>query len=290
MKAKYIKTQLKNLISISKIVTIPYFEFDESFVFDGESHDFWELVYIDRGRVRVKGGDRDIILGAGEVIMHKPNEFHAIRAYESEPSFFVISFVSPSPRMEYLEGYTARLDEVEKQFITSIIREAESTFIIPKNDTALCGLTKREEAIIGGEQLIKTYLEQLLIFMIRGLERGGELFPSRRGMDGIITAEVKRYLKESLDRPFRISELCADIGYSKSYLSKIFHEQSGHAIAAYATMAKVTRAKELIRGGTHNFSEISDLLAFDNPQYFSRVFKRATGMTPSEFRQSLRLN
>ena len=50
---------------------------------------------------------------------------------------------------------------------------------------------------------------------------------------------------------------------------------------------RINRAKELIREGVMNFSEISDMLDFDNPQYFSRVFKRETGMTPSEFKHSL---
>lgn len=288
MKVKYTKTQLKNLISVSKIVTIHYFEFDKSFVFSGESHDFWELVYIDKGRVLVRGGDEELTLGQGEVILHRPNEFHAIRALDSEPSFFVISFVSTSPAMHYLEGYNAKLDELQKQFISSIITEARATFVIPQNDTTLRGLTKKENAVIGGEQLIKTYLEQLLIFIIRGLASGGEeLFPSRDKVDSLIASSVKRYLRENCERPFRISELCSEIGYSKSYLCRIFREQTGSTIAAYGMALRIKRAKELIAEGRLNFSEISDRLTFDNPQYFSRAFKRNTGMTPTEFLNSI---
>lgn len=63
--------------------------------------------------------------------------------------------------------------------------------------------------------------------------------------------------------------------------------QTGETLAAYAVKARVARARRLIREGDLNFAEISDRLGFDNPQYFSRVFKRVMGMTPSEFRRSL---
>ena len=51
MKAVYFKTQPQNIFNVTKIVTIHYFEFDKSFVFKGEKHDLWELVYVDKGRV-----------------------------------------------------------------------------------------------------------------------------------------------------------------------------------------------------------------------------------------------
>ena len=50
---------------------------------------------------------------------------------------------------------------------------------------------------------------------------------------------------------------------------------------------KIKKAKNLIREGNLNFTEISDTLSFDNPQYFSRVFRRVTGMSPTEFKNSL---
>ena len=71
---------------------IPYYEFDKNFTFEGETHNFWEMVYIDKGKVLIKSESKEMILSQGEIIFHKPNEFHAIRAYESEPNFFVISF------------------------------------------------------------------------------------------------------------------------------------------------------------------------------------------------------
>ncbi len=289
MKATYVKTSLSSLVNISKIVTIHYYEFDKNFIFEGESHDFWEMVYVDFGKVKVKYGDKECELSQGDVIFHAPNEFHSIRAHESSPNFFVISFVSGSVAMDSLIGYRTSLDKTLKPFISSIIKEAESSFVIPKNDINLKKLKKKENAALGGEQLIKNYLEELIIHLMRGIAgcAGSSLFPSKESMENHLVTSVKSFIKERVYEKPRLSDICCSLGYSKSYLSKLFREQTGESIAGYAVKNKVKRAKELIREGNMNFSEISEKLAFDNPQYFSRVFKRETGMTPSEFMRSL---
>ena len=289
MKATYVKTQLQNVINISKIVTVHYYEFDKNFVFDGESHNFWEMVYIDKGRVQVRRDEATLVLSQGEILFHAPNEFHSIRALDSAPNFFVVSFVCHSPLMVYLEKYHTVLNKTLYGFISSVIREAESTYIMPKNNPALKKLVHLENAPIGGEQLIKTYLEQFMILLIRNIVKKDDssVFPSKESMETHLVSSAKRLLTEKAAEPFRVNDLCAALGYSKSYLSKLFREQTGETIAHYAVKQKIKLAKQLIREGTYTFTQISDRLSFDNPQYFSRVFKRITGMTPTEFKLSL---
>ena len=291
MKAVYVKTQLKSVINISRIVTIHYYEFDRNFVFEGESHDFWEMVYVDRGCVKILRDGEEITLSQGEIVFHRPNEFHAIRAHESSPNFFVVSFVSDAGAMRYFERYHTTLDKTLTPFISAVIDEAESTYEIPKNDPHLRKLVKRTDAPIGGEQLIKTYLEQLLVLLIRNItkEEKTALFPSKQSMENHLVVAIKQLAEEKCEESFRVGDLCASLGYSESYLSKLFRVQTGDTIAAYAVKVKIRRAKRLIREGLFNFSEISDRLHFDNPQYFSRVFKRVTGMTPTEFKSTLTL-
>lgn len=289
MKATYVKTSLKSIVNITKIVTIHYYEFDSKFVFEGESHDFWEMVYVDGGRVKVKSGEDECELSQGDVIFHAPNEFHSIRALDSSPNFFVISFVCPSPSMDCFVGYRTTLDKNLKPFISSIIKEAENSFVIPTNDTKLRKLTKKENAALGGEQLIKNYLEELLILLMRSIAKCGTatLFPTKESMENHLVKAVKVFIEEKIYENPRLSDICRALGYSKSYLSKLFREQTGESIASFAIKNKIKKAKQLIREGNMNFSEISDKLAFDNPQYFSRVFKREAGVTPSEFMRSL---
>ena len=291
MKPTYVKTKLNTVINISKIVTIHYYEFDRNFVYQGEKHDFWEMVYVDKGNVEIMRDEERIVLKQGEIVFHKPNEFHAIRAADSSPNFFVVSFVCDSPAMVYFEKYHTMLDKTLKGFISSIIKESDCTYVIPKNDTQLKKLTKKENALIGGEQLIKTYLEQLLIFLIRGITGRDVLgiFPTKESMESHIVVDIKKYISSNLEDSIRVCDICRRFGYSKSYISKIFREQTGETLSFYGIRKRIECARMLIREGNLNFAQISAKLNFDNPQYFSRVFKRVTGMTPSEFKRSLNI-
>lgn len=291
MKQKFVKTPLTTVINITKIISIHYFEFDKNFNFEGESHDFWEIVYIDKGKVEIKCDEETKILSQGEVIFHRPNEFHSIKAYDSSPNFFVITFDCNSLAMSFFEKKHIALGKSLKPFIESIIKEAESAYNIPPNQTAFEKLVKKDTALIGSEQLIKTYLEQLLIMLIR-LDTQKEstvFFPSKESLQHHLVQAIKDYVDENIEKNIMISDICRHIGYSKSYLSKVFHEQSGQTMTNYIIKRKISRAKVMIREGLYNFTEISEKLNFDTPQYFSRIFKKITNMTPSEFKKSLEI-
>ena len=147
----------------------------------------------------------------------------------------------------------------------------------------------KNNAPIGGEQLVKTYLEQLFILLLRDLSETTEteIFPSKENLENHIVNSVKKYISENIRNTIKLSDICNNVGYGKSYLCKVFKFYTGMSICLYANNKKIEYSKTLIREGNMNFAEISDYLLFDNPQYFSRVFKRITGITPSEFKLSL---
>ena len=291
MKTSYIKTKLQSLISISKIVVMHYYEFDSNFFFKGEKHDFWEMIYVDKGRVEIESGDEKIELNQGEIAFHSPNEFHSVKAKNSSPNFFVFSFECNSLAMEHFKKYHSRLNKKLKPYIASIIKESERTFVIPKNDVSLKRLVKKQDSVIGGEQMIKTLLEQLFILLIREMieRKDSSIFSSKESMENHLSESIEEYVLEKLHSSVRISDICEVFGYSKTYLCKIFKEQTGYTLIEYVNKEKINRAKDMIRLHNMNFAEISFSLSFDNPQYFTRVFKRVTGMTPTEFKSSLRI-
>ena len=290
MRPIYIKTKPESIVNVTRIITVHYYEFDKSFVFGGESHDFWEMVYVDKGRILVKSGEEEVALGQGEIIFHAPDEFHSVKALDSSPNFFVISFECDSAVMQSFVKLRATLSRELRPFISSIISEAERTYVIPKNDTELCGLVKKESAALGGEQLVKTYLEQLLIMLLRSVsvETSASLFPSKESLENHIVKSVKEYIEEHAHEVLRLEDICTKFGYGKTYLCRLFREQTGNSIGKYAIERKIHLAKAMIRERELNFSEIAEALAFDNQQYFARVFKRTTGMSPTEFKNSLR--
>ena len=286
MEKGYIKTRPKTVVDITKIVTIHYYEVGKDFVFDGEYHDFWEMVYVDKGNVAITRDGEEIVLAQGEVIFHRPNEFHTIRAFESAPNFFVISFVSSSLSMKYFERFCSTLKKMHKSLLTSIIKEAEESYHIPKNDPDLRKLRRRKDAPLGSEQLIKSYLEQLLIYLLRSKEEAENtvILPPLSEEKPLVSA-LKDYIHTRREENIKIDEICRAFGYSKSFLSHLFREHTGSSLAAFSIAQKMERAKELLRDDSFNITQISAKLSFENPQYFARVFKRECGMTPTEWKQ-----
>ena len=289
MERGYIKTRPKTVVDITKIVTIHYYEVGKDFVFDGEQHDFWEMVYVDKGSVAISRDGEEVILSQGEVIFHCPNEFHTIRAYESAPNFFVISFVSSSLSMKYFERFCSTLKKTHKSLLTSIINEAEESYHIPKNDPALRKLRRRKDAPLGSEQLIKSYLEQLLIYLLRSKEalENAAILPPLVEEKPLVSA-LKNYISTRCEESIKVDEICRAFGYSKSFLSHLFREHTGNSLAAFATAKKMERAKELLRDDSLNITQISTRLSFETPQYFARAFKRECGMTPTEWKKLAR--
>lgn len=137
--------------------------------------------------------------------------------------------------------------------------------------------------------MIKLYIEQLLISLLRSgkeVENSGILFADE-AVTGERVKDIIRYISNAIFGKFSVEKMCVHFGYSKAYLSKIFKEETGRTILEYYTDMKISEARRMIREKKYNFAQISDLLCFDNPRYFSRVFKRVTGLTPQEYKKSV---
>ncbi|MBE7063130.1 MAG: AraC family transcriptional regulator [Clostridia bacterium] len=288
----YIKHKLANVLHISKIVTMHYFEFDKNFHFAGEVHDFWEMVYVDSGNVLITAAKKNYVLKQGEVLFHKPNEFHTISSDQKAPSnVFIISFVSTSKSMAFFRNKKTVLPESLRPFIQTLIQEGERTFDLPFNTPSLRKLSLRESAPFGGQQIIRQTLEQLLILLIRtGTEQDRDpgVFPSKESMEHHLVSSIIRLLDENVYGRITVSDICNCLHYSRTYISRIFNQSCGCTIIEYYTRLKIKEAKKRIRENRYTFTEISEMLRFDNPHYFSRVFKKTTNMTPRDYQHSVK--
>lgn len=289
MKLNYIKHKVTNLLSITKIVTIHYYEFDKNYCYDGESHNFWEMVYVDAGNVKINANNKEFLLKQGEIIFHKPNEFHTLETdKETASNVFVISFVCSSEAMSFFKGKTMTVPSKLKTYISSIIEEYSQTF--NSMATEDIKLELKENPPIGGQQMIKTYLEQFLIMLIRSEKDNHNLrvFPSKESMENHIVSQVIQIIEENTYNKITVAQICNKLNYSRTYLSKIFKTTSGYTILEYILINKIREAKKLIREERYNFNQISELLAFDNPHYFSTVFKKIANMSPTDYKNSVK--
>ena len=86
---EYRPLSLRRVLEIRELYSVHYFEYAGSYAFPGERHDFWELLYVDKGAVSVTAGERAVQLSQGQVIFHAPGEFHALSAVGVAPDLVV---------------------------------------------------------------------------------------------------------------------------------------------------------------------------------------------------------
>lgn len=286
--------ELREYIRISKIVTIHYFEYMSDFSYPGESHDFWEFLCVDKGEVDVTAGDTPYTLKKGQIIFHKPNEFHKVSANgRIAPNLVVISFECDSPCMDFFEDLLTEIGETERNLLAQIIYEARHCIKTPLDDPYTTGMTRVSDPPFASEQLIKLYLEQMLIHIVRQRQSGRMSAPAIKSVkqknDSLIYNRINTYLEEHIREHLSIDEICKANLIGRSQLQKLFREQNQCGVIDYFSRMKIELAKQLIRENHHNFTQISDFLGYTSIHYFSRQFKKITGMTPSEYASSIKL-
>ena len=104
-----------------------------------------------------------------------------------------------------------------------------------------------------------------------------------------ILENVKKFLAENVSQKLKFSEVCEFSKTSGTTLKTIFAKGMGVGVIEYFTTLKIERAKQYIREESLNFTQISRELGYDSVHYFSRQFKQKTGMTPTEYANSVQL-
>lgn len=288
----YKSITLQPELTISNLYTIHYFEYSTDFVFEGETHDFWEIVFVDSGAVEVTAGNRIHLLEKGDMIFHKPNEFHSLRSDgKRAPNLIVISFDCNDPCMEFFEEKILTANGLETFFLSTIISEARNAFQTPLNDPFADQLQRRATVPFGSERIIKASLETLLILLYRRHAEGTNVttpHPQARDNKEQVLDQVRVYLSSHVNQRLTVADICRDNMISKSLLQNVFHQYMGCGVIEYFNKLKIEAAKQLIREGHYNFSQVAEMLNYSSYQYFSLQFKKHTRMSPSEYQSSTR--
>lgn len=290
----YQSITLQEDISINEIVSIHYFEYMNDFQFAGESHDFWEFLCVDKGEVNIQAGDQLLSLSKGDIIFHEPNEFHnVITNGVCAPNLVVMTFCCNSPCMDFFRNKQLTITEAERTLIAKIIAEAKHCIASPLNNPYTQKLELLSNPQFGSQQLIKIYLEELLIHMIRteNLKRSESLpiKSIKQKNDTQAYERITTYLEEHIREHLTLESICRDNLISRSQVQKLFREHDNCGVIDYFSKLKIILAKKLIREHHHNFTQIAEFLGYTSIHYFSRQFKKITGMTSSEYASSIKI-
>ena len=285
---EYIGIRFKSEINVSKLFSVHYFEYPVNFSYAGEKHDFWEMVYADKGDIQVSRDNNSYTLKQGEIIFHKPNEWHTISAFsDSAPNVAIVAFECKSEAMAFFEDKILAVGQEQKAIISKIISEYTGGFSTPLDNPYTKNLTRKKVQRFGAEQLIKQYISELLISFLRRNTAPIQKSAINMNRDNLMFEMIENYMLDRIYESISIEDLVKFSGSNKTTLTTLFKDCSGLAPIEYFLAMKIDLAKQYLREDNHNISQIAEILGYSSIHYFSRQFKKISGMTPSEYALSI---
>lgn len=268
-------TTLSSIIRINAIYSTCYYKYSEKFIFNGERHDFWELVYVDKGSVLIQSEEDEFALSQLQYFLHAPNEFHAIRSNSQLSNVIIISFDSTSPVLLKLVKTVFNTTHTQKELLSNVLSCAQSLL------SPLSSMPKEVAAY--KKQLVKNYLE---LFFAHCFINETDKFVKKVNSDNMLIKSIVDYVEKNIGNKIEYRNLANHTGYSVSYICKVFKKHMKKTVLEYIIEQRIEKAQMLISQNKYKMKEISEMLGFDTVQYFSSQFKKHTSMTPSQYEQS----
>lgn len=142
-----------------------------------------------------------------------------------------------------------------------------------------------------GRKHAKTIARGLLAAHLVGILNIMETDSGTRRDEPYKITQVKQLMVARLsDSDLGVRKLAEWIQCSPDYLSDLFHKWTGHTLASTINRYRLSQAQYLLRNSSKNIKEIAGATGFADPDYFGRLFRRATGQTPATYRRKMSAN
>ncbi len=262
----------------------------------------YEIYYVVEGEIEVITEDNSILLNAGDLHVMRPLKWHqrlakssVIKYYNIHFDFFLFDGVNDfSTYDEYVLPIRKHEKKVEPNISLSNRPIFEPIGInLPFKITVQNGakylllLSKLLEHFknqkLENELLLKADMLTLFAYL---MQENSQITSSKNVKNNSIT-QFTQVLSGAYNEKIYIGELAEQSGLSPAQMRKIFHKVNGVSPREYLISKRINEAKYFLEEGKLSVSEIAEKVGYENVNYFSRIFKKKTGMSPTEYRSSL---
>lgn len=238
--------------------------------YPGEYHDFPEIVYVMEGEVQVTENERIYNMKQGDWILHDAMEFHSIRSTNlTRPRVLIISFYTPGILPDNLMNGVFTLSAEERETYEALFRRIYE--IYPQKD-----------APAYSRQLLALDLSAFLIRLSDKQTREQKLSTTKNSSDyrRIVEAMQRRVYNN-----VTLTDLSKECHISVSYMKSLFNKNLGITPKLYYIKLRRAEALHLLNRGMA-INEVSEIMNFSSPNYFSLFMKKYLGMSVSEYLKS----
>lgn len=234
----------------------------------------WQLLYVASGKAHFYIKGQEVIVTAGNMVLYQlKQEMHYEYFGKDKPEVYWVHFTGGQVR-SILKRHDVPMD---------------NNVFYAGNSPTYGHLFKEmilelQTCRVGYETLLSMYLEQIFVLVQRSrLDKSPVVSSHLQEEMGI----ARRYFQEHYNEDINIEEYALSRNMSVSYFLKKFKEVTTKSPMQYILGIRISNAVSLLESTDYNVTEISAIIGYDNPLYFSRIFKKQKGVSPSDYRKQL---
>jgi AraC-like DNA-binding protein len=251
-------------------------------------HEFFELVFIDRGIALHSYEGKTEILTTGDIFLILPGETHS---YISTNNTALYNCLFTTEALHGLENDIRGIAELER-----LLNPAKKG----RMERAHAGVPERQEIVLKLGQMIwermnrsagwqlksKALLADLLVMYAR-LAKNKKQSDSETGASFRQIMRCVTFIENNFARELTVEEIARESGFSVSYLSRQFKALLGASPSEYVRNFRIAKAAEFLRDGSLKVADVARDLGFADITLFSRQFRQVTGISPTSFRKNI---
>ena len=236
----------------------------------------YQLIYISAGKAyfHFNHKDNETVITAGNMVLFRPKEFQKYEYYGTDKTEVYWVHFTGGDVKNILRKYGIS-DDLHYFFVGTYL-EYERIY-----KKMISELQRCQDHY---EELLTILMQQLLIYIHRELQK------DRKISDIYLDNEMDmatQYFSDNYSSEINIEEYATSRGMSISWFIRNFKKYSGTTPMQFIVSARISNAQLLLETTKYSISEISRIVGYDNPLYFSRLFHKVKGFSPSEYRKNI---
>ena len=257
----------------------------------GHRHRFFELLFLEEGGGVHRFGGREIGVAAGDLYVIAPGEVHDVSGLDEGARGWVVVFEADA--LGFSET-SALVNLPGELLLLSFLRpqgtEAGYFRVSPDDrrfwlDGILALRTELDEKQLGYEDAVRWRLSLLLLEAARLASARLEGVPLKVRP---LLYKVFRFVEARYADFISLTDVAREVGLSKSHLGHVVKRETGRTVLEWISERRLTEARRLLLDTDESVETIARSVGFDDPAYFSRVFRRLNGLAPGAWRASNR--
>lgn len=231
----------------------------------------YQILYVANGKTHFWFDGKEEIVSAGHMVLYKPEEIQKYVYYlEDNPEVFWIHFTGSDVK-NILAYHGISLDE--HVFYCGVLPDYKALFRKIIQELQLCRY--------GYEDYIASLFNDILLLVDRQQHE-------QKKATGNVQEQIERaaaYFNENYNTKISIDDYAESLHISTNWFIHNFKQYAGMSPAQYILSLRMVNAQSLLERTTYNIKEISEIVGYENPLYFSRVFKKEIGKSPAQYRK-----